>query len=142
MSITIITFWADTPSKPFAFHPAASNQHPTLAARLEEPGSTVPLLLPAALPHIHSKTPCQGANVCQWHACYKPTGAVAQTESFCLCKKSQVSQLQYLIFFVSRWNVLATKYDCVPCSAYCGVSERQWRSAANRPSRFASSSQV
>ena len=41
------------------------------------------------------------------------------------------------LFFVSVRKDLATRYGCALRSACRGVSERQWRSAANRPSRQA-----
>src|SRR5699024_2969514 len=67
--------------------------------------------------------------------CREPTEAAAETKSFCPCQKSQVLLLRYLTFFVSGWNVLATRRGCALRSACRGVSERQWRSAANRPRR-------
>ena len=67
--------------------------------------------------HIHSKTACRGF------------------KSFCPCQKSQVSPLRYLIFFVSVQKDSATRCGCALRSACRGVSERQWRSAANRPRR-------
>ena len=68
--------------------PIAPNQHPTLAARLEKSGSTAPSPLPVRRFHIHSKTACRGASACRWHASYEPTGAGAETKSFCPCHKT------------------------------------------------------
>ena len=69
--------------------PIAPNQHPTLAARLEKSGSTAPSPLPVRRFHIHSKTACRGASACRWHASYEPTGAGAETKSFCPCQKQR-----------------------------------------------------
>lgn len=51
-------------------------------------------------------------------------------------QKSQVSLVRYLTFFVSVRKDLATRCARRPaCGACRGVSERQWRSVANRPRR-------
>ena len=96
----------------------APNQHRLYSDLQEEPGNTAPPPFPGALPHIHSKTACRGF------------------ESFCPCQKSQVSLVRYLTFFVSVRKDLATRCARRPaCGACRGVSERQWRSVANRPRR-------
>ena len=51
-------------------------------------------------------------------------------------QKSQVSLVRYLTFFVSVRKDLATRCARRPAYGACrGVSERQWRSVANRPRR-------
>ena len=52
-------------------------------------------------------------------------------------KNGEVSRVLTSPFFVSVPNVLATRCGCALCSACRGASERQWRSAASRPSRQA-----
>ena len=124
MSCTSPAPWWRTPSKrrfdrrfgPLIFL-TAPNQHRPLPDLRREPGNIGPSPLPAVSSHIHSKTACR------------------EFESYCPCQKNQVSQLRYLIFFVSVRNVLATRRGCAPRSACRGASERQWRSAANRPRR-------
>ena len=80
----------------------APNQHRPFSDLRKKPGSTAlsPVLLSCF--HIHSKTACRGF------------------KSFCPCQKNQVSQLRYLIFFVSVRNVLATRCGCAPRTACRG----------------------
>ena len=49
--------------------------------------------------------------------------------------KNSATAFAVALFFVTGRNVLATRHGCALRSACRGVSERQWRSAANRPRR-------
>ena len=49
--------------------------------------------------------------------------------------KNGATAFAVALFFVTGRNVLATRHGCALRSACRGVSERQWRSAANRPRR-------
>ena len=81
----------------------APNQHHPLTDLLEKPGNTAPPLLPSAFSHIHSKTACRGF------------------KSFCPCQKWRGKHMLISPFFVSGWNVLATRHGCAPRSACRGA---------------------
>ena len=110
----------------------APNQHRPLPDLRREPGNIGPSPLPAVSSHIHSKTACRGASACQWHASYEPTGAERRPSPSAPAKNGEVSTMLASLFFVSAHKDSATRHGCALRSACRGVSERQWRSAANR----------
>ena len=113
----------------------APNQHHSSGSCPGELGNSGPHPLSLVLSHIHSKTACRGASACQWHASYEPTGAERRPSPSAPAKNGEVSRVLTSPFFVSVPNVLATRCGCALRSACRGASERQWRSAANRPRR-------
>ena len=118
--IIVKTFWG-LPSCFLVWIENFSSQHQTsttFSELVREDGST--LLLPRSPARFLTSTP-------------KPRAEGSSPSA--PAKNREASTMLASLFFVSAHKDSATRHGCALRSACRGVSERQWRSAANQPSR-------